>query len=195
MPGFFQRLAGRTLSMGATPLVKARVSSVFEKSGAIVDSGPGPKTLHTEAAQAAQQQWNPPATELVIQEERTVVREQRVEKRALTLQDAVDRIFSTTAVQPILIPQVPVPMEKTIPIPADTAAPSDPQQSLPLTPTPFMRRLSEPAQKPEPTIRVSIGRVEVRAEFPNPAPTTPRATLPPALTLDEYRRQRDRGLR
>jgi hypothetical protein len=47
-----------------------------------------------------------------------------------------------------------------------------------------------------PVVRVSIGRVEVRAEFPAPAsrPSVRQAT-PPTLSVEEYARQRSEGKR
>ena len=53
-------------------------------------------------------------------------------------------------------------------------------------------------EPPAPTIRVAIGRIEVRAIMPPPAtptrqtaPTTPR----PELSLDDYLKQRNGGQR
>ena len=47
-----------------------------------------------------------------------------------------------------------------------------------------------------PVIHVSIGRVEVRAEFPAPAPRpNPRQPQAPKLSIEEYARQRSEGKR
>lgn len=47
-----------------------------------------------------------------------------------------------------------------------------------------------------PVVKVSIGRVEVRAEFPTPAPrTSPQRSSSLSLSLDEYARQRREGKR
>jgi hypothetical protein len=47
-----------------------------------------------------------------------------------------------------------------------------------------------------PVVKVSIGRVEIRAEFPAPAPRTSSPRSPsPTLSLDEYARQRREGKR
>jgi hypothetical protein len=47
-----------------------------------------------------------------------------------------------------------------------------------------------------PVVKVSIGRVEVRAEFPAPAPrTSPQRSSSLSLSLDEYARQRREGKR
>jgi hypothetical protein len=53
-------------------------------------------------------------------------------------------------------------------------------------------------EPPEPTIRVNIGRIEVRAHMPPPPPATQRskpARLGPKLSLDDYLNQRNRGQR
>jgi hypothetical protein len=45
-------------------------------------------------------------------------------------------------------------------------------------------------------VRVTIGRVDVRAQFlPPTAPASPRQIRPAALTLDEYMKQRREGVR
>jgi hypothetical protein len=50
------------------------------------------------------------------------------------------------------------------------------------------------AQEPAPTIRITIGRVEVRAVMPaQPAPRAAAAQRQPALSLDEYLKQRSGG--
>jgi hypothetical protein len=45
----------------------------------------------------------------------------------------------------------------------------------------------------EPTIRVSIGRVEVRATAPTPPPAPAARPAGPRLTLEEYVRRRNEG--
>lgn len=46
-----------------------------------------------------------------------------------------------------------------------------------------------------PTVRITIGRVEVRAVTPEPAQPLPAARPEPALSLEDYLRQRDGGRR
>jgi hypothetical protein len=47
-----------------------------------------------------------------------------------------------------------------------------------------------------PVIRVTIGRVDVRAEFPATAPRpTARQTQTPTLSVEEYAKQRKEGKR
>lgn len=52
--------------------------------------------------------------------------------------------------------------------------------------------LSRPAPQPQPTVRVTIGRIEVRAVASSEAPAKPRAT-PPVMNLDDYLRRRNQG--
>jgi hypothetical protein len=53
------------------------------------------------------------------------------------------------------------------------------------------------AEPPAPVIRVSIGRIDVRAQFTaaTPSPTPARNARPAALSLDEYLKQRSEGKR
>jgi hypothetical protein len=53
-------------------------------------------------------------------------------------------------------------------------------------------RASEPAQ-PAPVIRVTIGRIEVRANLPNPATPPPAAPPAPKMSLDDYLRSQHGG--
>jgi hypothetical protein len=64
--------------------------------------------------------------------------------------------------------------------------------------TPRARRGPAARPGPEaPSIRVTIGRIEVRAEFvtPAPAPAPARPLRPSSLSLDDYLRQRREGQR
>lgn len=54
----------------------------------------------------------------------------------------------------------------------------------------------EPQPAPQPVVRITIGRIEVRAERENtPRPARPARPEPGRLTLEEYARQRSRGER
>lgn len=58
------------------------------------------------------------------------------------------------------------------------------------------RKLTEKAPSQQPTIKVTIGRVEVRAiQETLPAPTRNRANAKPALSLEAYLEQRSQGKR
>jgi hypothetical protein len=98
---------------------------------------------------------------------------------------------------------------------ADAAIPSDPPvpSRVPAAKPPMLvvpsssrsQKLDDPeaanfpassyiSQTSEPSIRVSIGRVEVRAIFPTPPPRrAPPARPKPSLSLDDYLKQRNRG--
>jgi hypothetical protein len=51
------------------------------------------------------------------------------------------------------------------------------------------------AEKPEPIIRVNIGRIEVRAATPPATPRSKRARAGPPLSLEDYLKQRNGGQR
>jgi hypothetical protein len=52
--------------------------------------------------------------------------------------------------------------------------------------------LSRPGPQPQPTVRVTIGRIEVRAVASSQSPAKPRATQP-VMNLDDYLRRRNQG--
>ena len=72
---------------------------------------------------------------------------------------------------PVLLPAQPVPT---------------PNRALADTPG----STSKTTDGPVPSITVTIGRIEVRATPPAPAPTQRQRSTPPVLSLDEYLRQR-----
>lgn len=80
----------------------------------------------------------------------------------------------------------------TVPTPALVVA--RPQVTHAPRAEPAAPQATKEALAPEvaPTIQVTIGRVEVRATPPAPALKRPRAK-PPAMSLDEYLRQRNQG--
>ncbi len=83
---------------------------------------------------------------------------------------------------------LPLPAQAKRAIPTSTAAPV-------AGPVPARQRAAA-AESPAPVIRVTIGRVDVRAEFP-PSTSRPevRKTEPARLSLDEYMKQRSEGKR
>lgn len=202
MPGFFQRLTARTLGSG-TQIVKPIVPSVFANDGAIDPAAAA--SLWEQAPLPAEQtsariaaDTKPSKRETDRQSEPVPVREtgrQEAGRRPRSLQEAADAIFAQPETQPVLVPVSQAAATANAPAAAhalwrETAQPPNRQTA------PVSRRPSETMPKQAPVIRVTIGRVEVRAEFPPPpAPAAPRPAAPPPLTLDQYRRQRDRGLR
>jgi hypothetical protein len=96
---------------------------------------------------------------------------------------------------PLLLPERRVVPEPSLAGEARAAAPSPTSGTAEGPSVEGSRRLG---RKPGagPTVRVTIGRVEVRALFP--APEAPQPTPPPPdprLTLDEYLKQRREGAR
>jgi hypothetical protein len=83
-----------------------------------------------------------------------------------------------------------------------TLARPDPTHPAPVIARPHERPYLEPAPppttpsmaKPAPTIQVTIGRLEVRAT-PPPTPPSKQRSTPPAMSLDDYMRQRNGGRR
>jgi len=88
----------------------------------------------------------------------------------------------------------PEPADSPAPRPPPTfAAPPSGTTAALLAPPARAVLAPRAKQPPEPTIQVTIGRIEVRAT-PPPAPSTrPPTTAPAAVSLDEYLRQRSKG--
>jgi hypothetical protein len=56
--------------------------------------------------------------------------------------------------------------------------------------------LAPPLRPASPTVRVSIGRIEVRAEITSPVPKAPaQRPRPSTLSLDQFLKQAGRGAR
>jgi hypothetical protein len=117
-----------------------------------------------------------------------------------------------SATAPVAVVTVPVKtrverwVESTIPAddsmqtePAPVSPKIVPPDSQPVKPPfPFYIKRDRPGQtpKPEPTIQVTIGRVDVRAVVAPPAPVkAPRPSPAPSLTLNDYLKQRQEGRR
>ncbi len=82
----------------------------------------------------------------------------------------------------------PVPETPLVPV-------ADPSRTTPapVLAAPHKREAAREASSP--TVRVTIGRVEVRAVAPEPAQPPPMVRPQPALSLDDYLRQRGGGRR
>jgi len=88
------------------------------------------------------------------------------------------------------------------PAPAQPHRPSTPAiivrqpDSPPIMPTRRVMKQTAEAVEPPQTISVTIGRIDVRAVFPQPpAPRGSRTEKPAAMSLDEYLKQRSEGRR
>ena len=74
--------------------------------------------------------------------------------------------------------------------------PTQRQDHTTIKPTPHIVREPVATTEPAPTINVTIGRVEVRAIFPQPtAPRVSQRQPPTAMSLDEYLKRRNEGRR
>ncbi len=105
--------------------------------------------------------------------------------------------------KPLALPKqpatLPLPLSEPSSPPERTPAPAV-LVAAPTTVTPALRFqpsapvAAPPAVSPEPApvIRVTIGRIEVRA-VPPPAPSAPKVTPPPRLSLEEYLRGQARS--
>jgi hypothetical protein len=93
---------------------------------------------------------------------------------------ALDVGTSQTAAEP------PRDREPLLPLALAPVAPIQPAAAPPRTDATLPAGAA--AAPAPPTVRVTIGRIEVRA-VTLPAPVTPRPAVPPALSLEEYLRR------
>lgn len=116
----------------------------------------------------------------------------RVATREPTSQsDAPRRQPLTANVRP------PVETRPAQPLPSlTTVTAAQEQQNGPVTSRRMVIGRPAPAAEPPQTISVTIGRVDVRAVFPQPpAPRVSGTPKPAAMSLDEYLKQRSEGRR
>jgi hypothetical protein len=79
---------------------------------------------------------------------------------------------------------------QSIPVSPPSPPSERPSPQIPPIPTPQIA-----PEQPQ-VIRVTIGRVDVRAEFPAPAtPSATRRSMAPTLSLDDYLKERNEGKR
>ncbi|MCO5194761.1 MAG: hypothetical protein M9928_20435 [Anaerolineae bacterium] len=104
---------------------------------------------------------------------------------------------------PIAAPTVPVAAARQT-VAADRPVESVPKptrphrgqasaENAPIQPAITLEPIAVPqqSQSTESTIHVTIGRIEIRANTPQPQPTPPQPRFQPALTLDDYLKQRN----
>ena len=220
MSDFLGRMAGRVL--GTLPVAQPLIPSTFAlEAGAasepmVAEIGVQPKTNPApqiapprphrerlpEAREKAERVPTPPQA-IPAQPTVSVKRETPppVPHHAEPRETAAAPIASW---RPAPLHQAPAPHE------AHSTAPPEPHETLPIlpsqrpSPTAAAPRIdlprhaaASPAEAAPPVIRVTIGRVDVRAEFPpaaapRPAPARRAA---PALSLDDYLKQRSEGKR
>ena len=208
MSGFLHRLAARTLGAGAPvgrPVVQPMVPSVFANGGttglqsAVVPEQPGGERRREANATAPSQ-----SAEIERAADPRSTPDTRGALREAVHHDLEPRLLPHAAEEPVLrslVPPVLVPIAAPAP-PVVTApggfglpAPATRAESGNLSRAATRRNPDAPVHQP-PTVRVTIGRIDVRAEFPPAAPARQARQSPsPALSLDQYQRQRDGGLR
>lgn len=112
--------------------------------------------------------------------------------RGSELRPAVDRVQPVEKAPGVLAGEVGQPTASQSPREAGSAETVllHPRASLLAQPTPARQQLQPAA---EITVRVTIGRVEVRQAAEPPPPTTRRRTTQPVLSLDDYLARAQRG--
>jgi hypothetical protein len=97
--------------------------------------------------------------------------------------------------RPAVLPRPSPPPAAQAPRPAPpTRVLVEPRVSVaPPAPPPVPSAPIRAAEAPEPTIHVTIGRIEVRATPPPAQPSRPRQAASSALSLEEYLRRRSKG--
>jgi hypothetical protein len=203
MPGFFQTLAARTLGTGP-PLAQPVVPSLFADGGTW---GQSPALVSDQTGGEARQAPDPAAVA-----ERPFS-EARAPLAKSPRSDASRGAASLDSDQPVLPPTLPgspcAPISQALLVPIApvvlkaNVAKADPRIATPETRFESANRWGMPARRdPDAavphalSIRVTIGRIEVRAEFPAASPVRAARSAPsPSLSLEQYQRQRDGGLR
>lgn len=118
-----------------------------------------------------------------------------IERHTRELRETELRELVVETVSP---PGAAVKLEAAEPKPA--SAPMTPRAATPMAMNPPLRPAAlRPVEEPsdeQPTVRVTIGRVEVRAVFPASAPPSqPKSRTTPVMPLEEYLRQGNRRAR
>jgi hypothetical protein len=189
-----------------------RVERVVERQPAAIQPAaaqpptlpPPPATPLTSAGRTESTEDRPPGFRVsgpaaagteIVRERTEHIREERtrehheVEVRA---ERTIVRDLPAVARTPALAPAPPAEpkREPVVPRRADPAAVTLPAALPRAMPEPARERLQPDSS--EASIRVHIGRVEVRAVFPpaTAAPDKPRPAAPPVMPLDEYLKQR-----
>lgn len=209
MADFFTRVAERTL--GLTPAVKPDLPSVFTPAAPVEitqetispqlkaatphvsTEDPAPRRPNEESAfqSIASRRHNPAS--LQFTHEPGVV-----ESRSSTPESTAPSVPAK-----VLSRDLPFSLEQREPESAaaeDSPAFETIQQAIATRPATSaasnMKTIVDNSHAPAPTIQVTIGRVEVRANMtPPPARKTPEKKQSPHLSLDQYLRERNGGRR
>jgi hypothetical protein len=203
MPGFFQRLAARTLGAGP-PLAQPVVPSLFANGGTwgqstvlVSDQTGGEARQAPDPAAVAERPFSEACAPLVKSPRSDISRgAPSLDFDQPVLAPPLPESPRAPISQALLVPIAPVALNANV-------AKADPRIATPETRFEAgnrwgmqARRDPDAAVPHAPSIRVTIGRIEVRAEFPAAAPVrTARSSPSPSLSLEQYQRQRDGGLR
>ena len=215
MSDFLASLLAR--GVGAAPAIRPRLPSLFES--------PAGRAPMVEANEVAETVVLRPAPPTATSRDTVMVGEAQVHLapppaaspgRALTPpQSTQPEPGRATPTAPVAVaaPVVPSPAPAQAPAveadatprpePATGIAPSIPRMPAPPLPAaviplsrPVAVRVAEPQRRPEPpAVRITIGRVEVRAVPANPPAARPGRRASPKLSLEDYLRPRAGGAR
>ncbi|SPE40614.1 hypothetical protein SBA3_3800007 [Candidatus Sulfopaludibacter sp. SbA3] len=212
MSDFLSRLAGR--SMGLAPVVQPFIPAITAPQS--IDGALTGQETSREVSEESAEMHRAPAPQVQTSVDGSPRRKlQDAQSASSVPQTGRDHIPQPIAENPSSVrtaslPQLAAALDSTLRLPG--AAPDDADRTLPswdrtlsnspasLSPVaaaggPPDRRSTAPAEPP--VIRVTIGRVEVRAELSSPKTRhagSPRSK-PAALSLDDYLKQRSEGRR
>ena len=188
MAGFLERLAARTL--GTVAAAKPLVQVSFAPAQAAPEPAPeNPQRILTQAPQVERHIEISTTPEVIHHSSKeSLLAREVVSSDVVRVERATERTVVERGIAP---PPIPPPIP-SMPVAIPRVEPR-------LTPASSAVRQTKPAVNqaaPGPVVRVSIGRIDVRAEIaPAAAARVPARTPAPALSLEAYRRQRDGGLR
>ncbi len=216
MSDFLGRMAGRAL--GTLRVVKPVIRSTFTPERVEPETAIG-FTIAAAAPERERTEENGPAhRQQAVPAEVQLSRPSELQPSPHALSEAQVKTIVPRPVLPVLeesrqIPPVketqPEPLARrelsvmrnerphdTLPIPVRESVPKRDAAEAPMY-GPRREISAQPMETTESVIRVTIGRVDVRAEFPAAASARPaaRRRQAPALSLDDYLRQRNEGKR
>jgi hypothetical protein len=191
MAGFLDRLAARALGTAAAlkPVVQPRVPVSFGPVHPVAEPAPGP-----EPAPSA---FVPPVEDARV-EPRIEIAQVQEPAQVLLAKESVHNVVSSTETVRVEKEQTRTVMERHLETPIPIVIPRVEPALLPAVPAAVLPPKPSMSAVPPagPVVKVSIGRIDVRAEFAPAAPArVPVRASAPALSLEAYRRQRDGGLR
>ena len=219
MSGFLSNLIARSFS--DAPVIQPRVPSLFEtaadeflgKPQSSTPPGPLPETTASTSVPQSPSRSSPireiATADLIAnasdrrETERLLKPGERVTEDAAAIAHAPRPKSQTVEVKKVKLEtnRVTVPTDSFVDAKKDAGRKTPPSQAFsePRLVHPERRKDFAPAEQRSsasaPIIRVTIGRVEVRAIHP-PAPAPkPAKPAPPKLSLEDYLQQREKGLR